>query len=38
MFNLDNITETNNNKHWPYRELIIAPSGSGKTNSLLNSI
>ena len=38
MFNLDNITESNNNKDWPYRKLIIGPSGSGKTNYLLNSI
>ena len=38
MFNLDNITEKNNNKDWPYRKLIIVPSGSGKTNYSLNSI
>ena len=38
MFNLDNITENNNNKDWPYRKLIIGPSGLGKTNYLLNSI
>ena len=38
MFNLDSITENNNNKDWSYRKLIIAPSGSGKTNYLLNSI
>ena len=38
MFNLDNITENDNNKDWPYRKLIIDPSGSGKTNYLLNSI
>ena len=38
MFNLDNITEKNNNKDWSYRRLIIGPSGSGKTNYLLNSI
>ena len=38
MFNLDNITEKDNNKDWPYRKLIIDPSGSGKTNYLLNSI
>ena len=38
MFNLDNITEKDNNKNWPYRKLIISPSGSGKTNYLLNSI
>ena len=37
-FNLDNITERNNNKDWPYRKLIIGPCGSGKTNYLLNSI
>ena len=38
MFNLDNITERNNNKDWPYRKLITSPSGSGKTNYLLCSI
>ena len=38
MFNLDNITEKDNNKDWPYRKLIIDPSGSSKTNYLLNSI
>ena len=38
MFNLDNITENDNNKDWPYRKFIIGPSGSGKTNYLLNSI
>ena len=39
MFNLDAITNKNNkddDKHWPYRMLIIGPSGSGKTNALLN--
>ena len=38
MFNLDNITEKDDNKTWLYRKLIIGPSGSGKTNYLLNSI
>ena len=39
IFNLDNITEKNNNKkNWPYRKLIIGSSGSGKTNYLLSSI
>ena len=38
MFNLDNITEKDDNKTWPYRKFIIGPSGSGKTNYLLNSI
>ena len=47
MINLDNITNDNNNNHnekWPYvpdhphRILIIGASGSGKTNTLLNSI
>ena len=33
MFNLDNITEKDNNKDWPYRKLIIGPSGSGKNDS-----
>ena len=36
MFNLDSITEKNNNTDWRYRKLIIGPSGSGKTNYLLN--
>ena len=30
MFNLDNITEKNDNKDWPYSKLIIGPSGSDK--------
>ena len=38
MFNLDNITQKDENKDWPYRKLIISPSGSGKTNYLINSI
>ena len=47
MFNLDDITNENNenhNKKWPYipdhpyRVLIIGGSGSGKTNTLLNLI
>ena len=39
IFNFDNITEKdNNNKDWPYRKLIIEPSGSVKTNYLLNSV
>ena len=38
IFNFDNITEKVDNKDWPYRKLIIAPSGSDKTNYLLNSI
>ena len=38
IFNFDNITEKDNNKDWPYRKLIIGPSGSGKPNYLLNSI
>ena len=37
IFNFDSITEKDNNKDWPYRKLIISPSGSGKTNYLLNS-
>ena len=28
MFNLGNITDKNDN-NWPYRSLIIGPSGSG---------
>ena len=41
MFNLDAITNKNNkddDKKWSYRMLIIEPSGSGKTNALLNLI
>ena len=47
MFNLDDITNENNedhNKKWPfildypYRMLIIGGSGSGKTNALLSLI
>ena len=38
MFNLDNITKKDDNKDWPYGKLIIGPSGSCKTNYLLNSI
>ena len=41
MFNLDAITNNDNkndDKNWPYRMLIIRPSGSGITNALLNLI
>ena len=41
MFNLDAITNKNNKdngKKWPYGMLIIGPSGSEKTNALLNLI
>ena len=41
MFNLDAITNKNNkndDKKWPYRKLIIGPSGSTKNNALLNLI
>ena len=38
MFNLDTVTSKNDNKNWPYRMLIIGPSGSAKTNTLLNLI
>ena len=38
IFNFDNITEKDNNKDWPYRKLVIGPSGSAKTNYILNSI
>ena len=41
MLNLD-VTTNENNKHddknWPYRMLIIRPSGSGKINAPLNLI
>ena len=38
---MDAITNKNNkddDKNWPYRMLIIGPSGSGKPNALLNLI
>ena len=41
MFNLDAITNKNNkddDKNWPYRMLIIGPSGSGKNNASFNLI
>ena len=38
MFNLDDTTTKDDNKSWPYRKLFIGPSGSDKTNYLLNSI
>ena len=38
MFNLDDITTKSDNKNWSYRKLNIEPSGSGKTNYLLNKI
>ena len=38
MFNLDTVTTKYDNKDWPYRMLIIGPSGSEKTNALLNLI
>ena len=38
IFNFDNITEKDNNKDWPYRKFVIGPSGSAKTNYILNSI
>ena len=38
IFNFDSITEKDNNKDWPYRKLVIGPSGNCKTNHLTNSI
>ena len=40
MFNFDAITNKNkdDDKKWPYRMLIIGPSGSVKTKSLLTLI
>ena len=35
MLNLDSIVS---NKNWPFRMLIIGPSGSAKTNTLLHLI
>ena len=37
-FNLDNLTKKDENNGWPYRKLIIGPSGSGKNNYLLHLI
>ena len=37
MFSLDDITDKNDN-NWPYRNLVIQPSGNSKTNFLLNLI
>ena len=41
MLNLDNILSNKNedkNNNWPFRMLIIGPSSSGKTNTLLHLI
>ena len=38
MFNFDTITSESYDKNWPYRILIIGPSGSVKNNALLNLI
>ena len=41
MFNLDAVTNEKNkddNKKWSYRMLAVGPTGSGKTNALLNLI
>ena len=43
MLNLDNIVSnkrksSSKNDDWPFRMLIIEPSGSGKTNTLLHLI
>ena len=38
MFNLDTVTSKNDDKNWPYRMLITGPTGSEKTNALLNLI
>ena len=41
LFNLHVTTNENNkddDKNWPYKMLIIRPSGSGKINALLNLI
>ena len=41
MLNLDNIVSNKNqnkNNDWLFRMLIIGPSGSGETNTLLNLI
>ena len=38
IFNLDKLIEKDENYAWPYRKLIIGPSGCGRTNYLLNLI
>ena len=38
MFNLDTVASENDSKTWPYRKLVTGPSGSGKSNALLNLI
>ena len=38
MFNLDSVTNKNDNRTWSYRALVVGPSGCGKTNALLNKI
>ena len=38
MFNLDTVTTKNDNRNSSYRMMIIGPSGSRKTNELLNLI
>ena len=41
MLNLDNIVSNkkeNKDNNWPFRMLIIGPSGPGKTNALLHLI
>ena len=41
MLNLENIVSNKNenkDNNWPFRMLMIAPSGSGKTNTLLHLI
>ena len=38
MFILDGILIKNDDRSWPYRKLIIGPSGSRKTNYLFNSV
>ena len=38
MFNLDENRERVENRDWPYRKLMIGPSGAGKAHYLLNSI
>ena len=38
MFNLDTVSSKNDNKNWSYKMLITGPSGSRKTNALINLI
>ena len=36
MFHLDTVTSTNDNKNWPYRMLIVGPSGKINQEKLMH--